>query len=81
MSKRLKELDVVVLSKGAPEFGLTAGAIGTIVHEHATGKDFMVEFFDDARDTLCVESFSGEDLRAATKADLKRDKSPTIAAE
>lgn len=46
---KLKEHDIVTLAVDLPEDGLRAGETGTIVHVHASGKAFVVEFADRER--------------------------------
>ncbi len=43
---KLKEHDIVTLTVDLPDDGLRAGEVGTIVHVHASGKAFVVEFAD-----------------------------------
>ena len=43
---KLKEHDIVTLAVDLPDDGLRAGEVGTIVHAHASGKAFVVEFAD-----------------------------------
>lgn len=43
---KLREHDIVTLTVDLPEDGLRAGEAGTIVHVHASGKAFVVEFAD-----------------------------------
>ena len=42
----LKEHDIITLTTALPQDGLQAGEVGTIVHVHASGKAFVVEFAD-----------------------------------
>ena len=43
---KLKEHDIITLTVDLPDDGLGAGDVGTIVHVHASGKAFVVEFAD-----------------------------------
>ena len=43
---KLKEHDIVTLTVDLPEEGLLAEEVGTIVHVHALGEAFVVEFAD-----------------------------------
>ena len=43
---KLREHDIVTLTADLPSDGLRAGEVGTIVHVHASGKAFVVEFAD-----------------------------------
>ena len=40
----IRELDRVVLTAAAPSDDLVTGDVGTVVHVHADGKAFEVEF-------------------------------------
>lgn len=43
----LKEYDVVALTDDLPPEGLRRGDVGAIVHCHADGESFEVEFVDE----------------------------------
>ena len=43
---KLREHDIVTLTADLPSDGLRAGEVGTVVHVHASGKAFVVEFAD-----------------------------------
>lgn len=71
----MKEIDIVTLLQDYPEFGLQAGAIGTIVHEHVEieglPKSFMVEFSGpDAPYDSIVETIAAAHLRLTTEEEL-----------
>ncbi len=71
----INELDVVALTRAFPEFGLTAGALGTVVEVY-TEVDLEVEFVakDGTTDALLtlkladIRPVSPEDLRARALA-------------
>jgi hypothetical protein len=47
--------DVVEASVAIPESGVPEGALGTVVHVHdALTGDYIVEFFDDKKETIAV---------------------------
>ena len=50
----IKELDSVVLAVDVPAHRLKAGDVGTIVHAHAGGKGFEVEFVALDGETIAV---------------------------
>jgi hypothetical protein len=59
----MKELDRAVLTSDLPEYGLSAGDLGTIVLVH--GKDgYEVEFVTLEGETLAVVSLRSNQLRA-----------------
>lgn len=51
---KLKEHDIVTLAVDLPSDGLRAGEVGTIVHIHASGKAFVVEFADHETPVLAT---------------------------
>ena len=59
----MKELDVVVLSRGIPEAGLEEGDVGAIVHRHSD-ESFEVEFVSGEGNTVAVLTLPAADLRA-----------------
>ena len=59
----MNELDLVVLRHDIPEHGLVEGDIGTIVHVHAEGAAFEVEFGLASGDTVAVLTLSSADVR------------------
>lgn len=59
----MKELDRAVLTSDLPEYGLSAGDLGTIVLVH--GKEgYEVEFVTLEGETLAVVSLRADQLRA-----------------
>ena len=82
----MKELDVVTLTRDYPEFGLRAGALGTIVHEHVEveglPKSLMVEFSGpDAPYDSIGETIEAAHLRLTSGAELAALRAKTVAAE
>ncbi len=59
----VQELDLVVLTRDYPEFGLVAGDVGVVVHVYAFQKALEVEFLDGAGHTLAVLTVDREDVR------------------
>ncbi len=59
----LEELDRAVLNVDLPQFGLTAGDIGTIVMVHAGGQGYTVEFVTLGGKTIAVETLADSELR------------------
>ena len=51
---KLKEHDIVTLTVDLPKDSLRAGDVGTIVHVHASGEAFVVEFADHATPVLAT---------------------------
>ncbi|RDH13749.1 DUF4926 domain-containing protein [Tsukamurella pulmonis] len=63
----------VELTRDLPESGLVTGSHGAIVHVHAEGAAFEVEFFTDAGETIDVVTVEAKDLR-------RRDRSAAMSA-
>jgi hypothetical protein len=58
----MKELDRAVLTTDLPEYGLSAGDLGTIVLVH-DDEGYEVEFVTLEGETLAVVSLRADDLR------------------
>jgi hypothetical protein len=57
----LREHDLVVLKKGKKEWGLEAGAVGTVVMVHPKG-GYLVEFVDDGGNTVALLDLNDEEV-------------------
>ena len=66
----IKEHDCVVLTEDLPAEGLKAGDIGTVVHVHAGGAGYEVEFMTLAGQTLAVVTVLPPQIRAITRRDV-----------
>jgi hypothetical protein len=75
----LSELDRIVLLTDVDADGLKAGDVGTIVHVHASGKAFEVEFISLAGDTVAVSSLSAEQVRPVGKQDITHVRTLSVA--
>jgi Domain of unknown function (DUF4926) len=60
----INELDVVALSKDWPSDSLKRGDIGTVVHVHANGKAFEVEFVTLDGETIATLTLPADAVRA-----------------
>ncbi len=58
-----RELDLVVLKRDYPSFGLVAGDVGVVVHVYALGKAFEVEFLDGEGRTIALLTLDPEAIR------------------
>ncbi len=58
-----RELDLVVLKRDYPAFGLMAGDVGVIVHVYALGKAFEVEFLNGEGRTIALLTLEREAIR------------------
>ncbi|MBK1719589.1 DUF4926 domain-containing protein [Thiocystis violacea] len=66
----INELDSIVLTTNLPEYGLTAGDLGTVVMIHAGGAGFEVEFVTLDGETLAVVSLSAAQVRPVARHEI-----------
>ena len=66
----IKEHDCAVLTEDLPADGLKAGDIGTVVHIHANGAGYEVEFMTLAGETVAVVTLLPKQLRPITRRDI-----------
>ena len=66
----INEHDRVALDRDLPEFGLTKGDLGTVVHIYADGKAYEVEFMTLAGDTIGVVTLETGDVRPTTDREI-----------
>ena len=66
----IKEHDCVVLTRDVPEEGLEAGDVGTVVHIHAGGTGYEVEFMTLTGHTLAVATLLAAQVRPIARQDL-----------
>jgi hypothetical protein len=66
----IKDLDVVVLNRDLPEFGLTSGDIGTAVHKYGNGEAYEVEFVTGGGETIAVVTIPAIDLRGVAAREI-----------
>ena len=66
----IKEHDCIVLTEDLPAEGLKAGDIGTVVHIHAGGAGYEVEFMTLAGQTFAVVTLLPTQIRAITPRDV-----------
>jgi hypothetical protein len=66
----IKEHDYVVLTQNVPEAGLEAGDIGTVVHVHAGGAGYEVEFMTLEGKTLAVVTLRPAQVRPIQPRDV-----------
>lgn len=68
----LKEHDVVVLTADAPEDGLKAGDVGTIISVHGNGAVFVVEVVEPDGWTAGIAGMSRDQVRPASADEIRR---------
>lgn len=59
----IAELDRVVLTTDAPDHGLVAGDVGTVVHVYSGGEAFEVEFLTLSGRTIAVLTLKKAQVR------------------
>jgi hypothetical protein len=70
MTMAIREHDCVVLTHSLPAEGLEAGDVGTVVHVHAEGAAYEVEFVTLTGETVAIATVAAEHLRPITRRDI-----------
>jgi hypothetical protein len=60
----IQELDLIALLVDRPGLGLYRGDVGTVVHIYGSGQRYEVEFINANGDTVAVETFNADEVRA-----------------
>ena len=60
----------VVLTEDLPSRNLKAGDIGVVVHIHAGGAAYEVEFLTLEGETVCIETLEASQLRAVAHREI-----------
>jgi hypothetical protein len=66
----IREHECVVLTEDLPGTGLKAGDVGTVVHIHAGGAGYEVEFVTLAGETVAVTTLSPAQIRTIARRDI-----------
>jgi len=66
----IKEHDCVVLTQDIPEEGLQARDVGTVVHIHAKGAAYEVEFMTLTGRTVAVATIKASQVRPVSSRDI-----------
>lgn len=66
----IKDLDTVALIAEQPEYGLTKGDLGTVVHVYAGNQAYEVEFTTLAGETIGVLTLKAGDVRPITGREI-----------
>ncbi len=66
----IKELDQVVLTAAIPEEGLVPGDVGTVVHVHANGEAYEVEFMTLEGETVAVATVEASQVRPVGPSEM-----------
>ena len=73
----MKELDTIVLTIDLPEFGLSAGDLGTVVLAHKHG-GYEVEFVTLDGETMTVVSLAPEQVRPVGHREIAHARLVTV---
>ena len=60
----IRELENVILDCNLPDYGLSAGDVGTVVLVHGRGKGYEVEFTTLAGETIAVVTLRTSQVKA-----------------
>lgn len=66
----ISELDVVVLTRNLPEYGLEAGDVGTVVMVHQERAGYEVEFMTLTGETLAVVTLPADSVRSIREREI-----------
>jgi len=66
----IRELETVVLTRDFPEYGLSRGDIGAVVHCYKGGAAFEVEFVTGEGKTLAVITLESKAVRAMHPSEI-----------
>lgn len=68
--RMISELDCVALTANLPEYGLTAGDVGAVVHIYKGGERFMVEFTTFDGSTVAVANVAASQIRPLSRHEI-----------
>ena len=66
----IQELDTVVLADDLPEYGLTHGDVGVVVHVYSDGTAYEVEFVTGEGATVAVVTLQQEAVRPMKQREI-----------
>ena len=66
----INEHDCVVLTEDVPDERLKAGDIGTVIHLHAGGAGYEVEFMTLAGETVAIVTLLPSQVRPIARRDI-----------
>lgn len=66
----ISELDVVVLTRDLPEYGLEAGDVGTVVMVHKERAGYEIEFMTLTGETLAVVTLPADAVRSIREREI-----------
>lgn len=66
----IREHECVVLTEDLPDTGVKTGDVGTVVHIHAGGAGYEVEFMTLSGETVAVTTLGPAQIRAIARRDI-----------
>ncbi len=66
----ISDLDMVVLRRALPAYGLEAGDVGTVVHCYRDGEAVEVEFITGEGETVAVETLEAAEVRPLHRREI-----------
>ena len=75
MSKRVHELERVVLTEALPDYGLEPGDVGTVVLVHQGGEGFEVEFVALDGRTMAIATVEACQVRPVASGEITHARS------
>ena len=76
----IKEHDRIVLTSDVPDVSLKAGDVGTVVHIHAKGEAFEIEFLTLDGKTAAIATVKADHVRPVTPRDLTHTRPMEVSA-
>ncbi len=67
---KIHELDTVVLAHSIPDYGLSAGDVGAVVHVYKDSAAYEVEFVTGEGETIAVLTLQPSDIRAMRRREI-----------
>ena len=66
----ITELETIVLSRDLPEYGLSRGDIGAVVHSYKSCESYEVEFVTGKGKTIALVTLDAKDIRSMNSNEI-----------
>jgi len=66
----INDLDMVVLRRALPAYGLEEGDVGTVVHRYRDGEAVEVEFITGEGETIAVATLEAGEVRPMQRREI-----------
>lgn len=66
----INDLDMVVLRRALPAYGLEEGDVGTVVHRYRDGEAVEVEFISGEGETIAVATLEAGEVRPMQRREI-----------